>query len=94
MITEIKNNGVGEELFQKVMKFYILPKYNETKRKQNKEIQKSRYEHERYQVPLYQQKKVNAIIRSIDKEYLNEISKVFLADQFLMKFIATSETEL
>ena len=60
----------------------------------NKEIQKSRYEHERYQVPLYQQKKVNAIIRSIDKEYLNEISKVFLADQFLMKFIATSETEL
>lgn len=94
MITEIKNNGVGEELFQKVMKFYILPKYNETKRKQNEEIQKSRYEHERYQVPLYQQKKVNAIIRSIDKEYLNEISKVFLADQFLMKFIATSETEL
>lgn len=94
IITDIKSNGVGEELFQKVMKSYILPKYNETKRKQNREIQKSRYEHERYKVPLYQQKELNTIIRSIDKEYLNKVSKMLLADQFLMKFIATSETEL
>lgn len=91
MVNNLKINGVDEDMFELVMRSNRNYYYNNIARNKNKRILQSLYNHYQFGTPYYNQDQVDNIIKSIKKEDIPIIAKIYLDDKLLMKFVAKSD---
>lgn len=91
IILNIKQQGVSENLFQKIWNSHIIPKYKDEKLNSHKHIAQSIYEHYRFQKPYYSRSKIKRVLQSIERNDIQNIAKKYLDNQLLVNCIAKSD---